>query len=232
MDANRTAQAYELRDELARYCLPRTGRDPNRKFAWVNSICILFLIIGIAGAKPGAIQLKAPPPLPAEMVPIFVEPPPVPPQQDQTQQEQQKDEAKPEAQQVVVAVPDSPAVAFSVPTMANVLVPGGTPTTPPLNPMQPAESLRNRPTPLDSYGDRERPMDYPAYFQDRGEHGSVTFQFSVNQVGLVTDIKIEQTSGFPDLDDYALKQIKRHWVVPSKGGNHSYTITINFVPKR
>ncbi len=230
MDANRTARAYELRDELARYCLPRTGRDPNRKFAWVNSICILFLIIGIAGAKPGAIQLKAPPPLPAEMVPIFVEPPPVPPQQEQAQPEQSKDEPKPETPQMVVAVPDSPAVTFSVPIMANVLVPGGTPTAPPLNPMQPAEKLQNRPTVLKTYGDSERPMDYPAYFQDRGEHGSVTLDFTVNQAGLVTDVKLSRSSGFPDLDDYAMKQIKKHWVIPSKDGNQSYEITINFVP--
>jgi periplasmic protein TonB len=232
MDANRTARVYELRDELARYCLPRTGRDPNRKFAWANSICILFLIIGIAGAKPGAIQLHAPPPLPAEMAPIIVEPPAPPPQQEQAQQVQPKEETKPEAPQVVVAVPDSPAVAFSVPTMGNVLAPDGTPTAPPLNPMQPVEKLQNRPIVLKSYGGSERPMAYPDYFQDRGEHGSVTFSFTVNQAGLVTDAKVESSSGFPNLDNYALNQIKKHWVIPPTDGNQSYVITINFVPGR
>ena len=55
MDANRTSPGYELKDELARLCLPAANRDPNRKLAWVNSICILFLLIGIFGARRGLI---------------------------------------------------------------------------------------------------------------------------------------------------------------------------------
>ena len=47
MDANRTAPGYELKDELARLCLPQANRDANLKLAWVNSVCILFLLIGI-----------------------------------------------------------------------------------------------------------------------------------------------------------------------------------------
>jgi hypothetical protein len=34
-------------------CLPSASRDANLKLAWVNSICILFLLIGIAGARRG-----------------------------------------------------------------------------------------------------------------------------------------------------------------------------------
>jgi protein TonB len=225
MDANRTAQVYELRDELARYCLPRTSRDPNRKFAWANSICILFLIIGIAGAKPGAIRLKAPPPLPAEMVPIFVEPPAPPPQQEQAQQLQPKEEAKTEAPQVVVAVPDSPAVAFSVPTMANVLLPNGTPTTPPLNPMQPVESLRNGPVTLRA-GESERPDPvYPEFFQARGEHGSVGLLITADETGRITGVQISQSTGFARLDEYTADFVKKHWRVPAGGTRFKTTIT-------
>lgn len=50
-NANRISPGYELKDELARYCLPSANRDANLKLAWVNSICILFLLIGIAGAR-------------------------------------------------------------------------------------------------------------------------------------------------------------------------------------
>jgi TonB family protein len=229
MDANRTLPVYELKDELARYCLPPANRDPNRKLAWVNSICILFLIIGVAGAKPGAISLKPPPPLPAEMVPVFIEPPP-PPASEQTQKEEPK-EVKPEAPNVVVAVPDSPAVLFSAPTMANVLVPSGVPTTPPLNPMRPVEALRSRPATLIASGGSERPApDYPVYFQDRGEHGSVTFDITVNQSGVITDIKIEHSTGFPDLDRHALDYVKKHWIIPPVDSNQLFETTINFVP--
>jgi periplasmic protein TonB len=229
MDANRTLPVYELKDELARHCLPPANRDPNRKLAWVNSICILFLIIGVAGAKRGSITLKPPPPLPAEMVPIFVETPP-PPASDETPKEEPK-EAKPEAPNMVVAVPDSPAVLFSVPTIANVLVPDGVPTTPPENPMRPVEALRSRPATLISSGGFERPApDYPAYFLDLGEHGSVTFLITVNQSGLVTDVKVAHSSGFPDLDEYALKHVKKRWIIPPKDGNQIFQTTINFVP--
>ena len=31
MDANRNSPGYELKDELARYCLPPANRDPNRQ---------------------------------------------------------------------------------------------------------------------------------------------------------------------------------------------------------
>ena len=51
MDANQTSPAYELKDELARLCLPAANRDANQKLAWVNSVCILFLIVGIFGAR-------------------------------------------------------------------------------------------------------------------------------------------------------------------------------------
>jgi hypothetical protein len=42
MKANETTPRYELKDELARLCLPLAGRDANLKFAWTNSICLLF----------------------------------------------------------------------------------------------------------------------------------------------------------------------------------------------
>jgi protein TonB len=230
MDANRSLPVYELKDELARYCLPPANRDPNRKLAWVNSIFILFLIIGLAGANPGSISLKPPPPLPAEMVPVFVEPSPPPPSSEETQKQEPK-EVKPEAPNVVVAVPDSPAVLFSVPTIANVLVPNGVPTTPPLNPMRPVEVLRSRPATIIQSGGSERPApDYPAYFQDRGEHGSVTFLITVNQSGIVTDVKVAHSSGFPDLDEYTLKHIKKRWIIPPAQGNQLFETTINFVP--
>jgi TonB family protein len=229
MDADRISPSYELKDELARYCLPPANRDPNRKLAWVNSICILFLIIGIAGAKPGGIQLKAPPPLPEEPVPVFIEPPPPSPSEE-TQKEEPKD-VKPEAPSVVVAVPDSPAVAFSVPTIANVLVPNGTPTTPPLNPMQPVAAIHNQmATTIDSGGFERPKPDYPAYFQDRGEHGSVTFLMTVDKSGTLIDVKIAQSSGFPDLDEYTLKYLKTHWTIPPKEGKTLFQTTINFVP--
>src|SRR5580698_9309207 len=143
MDANRTSPQYELTDELARYCLLPAHRNANRKLAWVNSVCILFLLIGILGANQPTISLKRPAPLAAEIVPTIVEPPPPPDQPpeklDATGQNQPH-----EAQAVAVTL-DSPAVNFSVPTIGNLVVPNGVATAPPLNPMQPVESLTQQP---------------------------------------------------------------------------------------
>ena len=79
LDANRTELGYELRSELARSLLHATERDPNRTLAWVNSICLLFLLIGVAGSKPAAVSVK---PLPAleDATAAIVEPLPPPPQ--------------------------------------------------------------------------------------------------------------------------------------------------------
>ena len=59
MDANRTWPGYELESELARVSVHATDRDPNRRLAWINSICILFLLIGITGSKPAPIEIRA-----------------------------------------------------------------------------------------------------------------------------------------------------------------------------
>ena len=45
MDANRISTGYELKDELARLCLPPADGDRNQRLAWTNSICILFFTI-------------------------------------------------------------------------------------------------------------------------------------------------------------------------------------------
>ena len=70
---------YELKDELARFCLPAANQDSNLKLAWVNSICILFLCIGILGARRGVIAIKPVPPI-REEIPVVVQPAVLPPQ--------------------------------------------------------------------------------------------------------------------------------------------------------
>src|SRR5947208_3578552 len=108
MDANRTSFGYELKDELARLCLPQASHDPNRKLAWMNSICILFLIIGIFGARSAAIPLKPVPPV-EEIIPALIEPVPTP-TTDANQNENQNDQEKTEAPQVVVVTPEAPSI--------------------------------------------------------------------------------------------------------------------------
>jgi hypothetical protein len=228
MDANRTSPGYELTDELARYCLPPANRDPNRKLAWVNSICILFLIIGVTGAKSVSINLQPPPPLPAETAALFIQPPPPPASTDQDKQEKTIQE-KPDAPRVVVAVPNSPAILFSVPTIANVLAVNGSPTTPPVNPMQPVEALHSQPVPIDSGGFERPKPPFPDYLQGRGAV-SLTLLITVDQNGNITDVETETSSGISKLDKDTISHVKKHWIMPHTGSNSIYEAPFHFVP--
>src|SRR5689334_304999 len=45
------SHSYNLTDDLARLCLPQEWTDSCRTLAWVNSICFLFLVVGLVGLK-------------------------------------------------------------------------------------------------------------------------------------------------------------------------------------
>ena len=73
----------------------------------MNSICILFLLIGIAGSRPASIRIKPLPPV-EEVNAAIVEPLPPPPQlpPDQQNPEPQNDQEQPDTPQVVVVTLD------------------------------------------------------------------------------------------------------------------------------
>jgi len=226
MDANRTS-LYVLKDELARLCLPASSRDPNRKLAWANSICILFLIIGIVGARPARISILSPPPL-EEVIPTIIEPMPPPNPAD----EQKPDEQEPqkiEAAQVVVVTPEAPNINFSVPTIGNLVAPSAMASAPPLNPMQPPAQLNRVPANLLSTGiGGERPQPpYPKIALEQGEQGSVILSITADENGNIAAIEIKKSSGYPILDRSALDFVKRHWTVPTHGAK-IYEATITY----
>src|SRR5438093_11445700 len=65
---------YQLSDELARLCLPAEYKDSYRTLAWVNSICFLFLLIGVVGLRPPKV-VERPVNPPSEPVPVVFTPP-------------------------------------------------------------------------------------------------------------------------------------------------------------
>src|SRR5882724_3846247 len=131
LDANRPELSYELESELARVSVLATDRDPNRRLAWVNSICILFLLIGITGSKPAPIEIRALPRV-EEVTAAMVEPLPPPTQAQHEQQQEQSDSEPADTPQVVVVIPPSPSINFSVPTIGNLVVPTAIAKAPPL----------------------------------------------------------------------------------------------------
>jgi TonB family protein len=230
LDANRTELGYELESELARTALYAAERDPNRKLAWVNSICILILLIGVSGSKPASIRIKPLPPVEAVSA-VIVEPLPPPPQTHSEQQPQdQNNEQQVDTPQVVVVTPDAPSINFSVPTIGNLVVPNAVAQAPPVAPLKQVAPLRTQPTVLNttgSGGDRPQPP-YPTIALQQGQQGSVTLRMTVDDAGSISTIEIVQSSGFPILDRSATDFVKRHWTVPPEKGTRIYEAVINY----
>jgi periplasmic protein TonB len=212
---------YELTDDLARLCLPSAHRDPNRKLAWLNSICILFLVIGAFGVKPATISLPPLPPL-EDIAPVILEPAPAPP--ETITANQLKDESEPpapDAPRVVVVVPNAPNITFSVPTIGTLVAPEALAQAPPLNPMQrvaPASQLAQLSN-TGSGGDRPQPP-YPKIALDQGEQGTVTLLMTADAAGNVASVQVKGSSGFPVLDRATLDFIQRHWTLPVGGSSN------------
>ena len=210
----------ELKDELARLCLPGASRDPNRKLAWINSICILFLLIGILGATPARIPVTPVPPI-EEIAPVILEPEPPPQAVAVNENENQSDQSPPEAPNVVVVVPNAPNINFSVPTIGNLVAPNALAKAPPLNPLRqvaPANQLAQISN-TGSSGSRPQPP-YPKLALEQGEQGTVALLMSADAVGNVVSVQIKGPSGFPSLDRATADFIKRHWMLPSGGATN------------
>ena len=231
MDAPDLSRGGGLTFELSRAGLRAAVADPDRTLAWVNSICLLFLAIGIAGSSPARIELKALPPT-EEVNAAILEPLPPPPQSpaDQQTQERQNDQEPPDSPQVVVVTPEAPSINFAVPTIGNLVVANALAQAPPLAPLRSVEPIHRLPTVLNTTGAAgERPQPpYPRIALDQGQHGSVTLRMTVDEAGLIKTIEVALSSGFPVLDHSAQDFVKRHWTVPSGKGTRNYEATITY----
>ena len=221
MDANQTTPAYELKDELARLCLPQANRDVNLKLAWVNSVCILFLLIGIFGARRGLIFIKPAPPL-EEIIPVVLEPITLPPQE--TTEKKETEENKNDTPQVAVVIPQTPNINFSVPTIGSLVVPTSLASAPPLEPLRTVAqigSLNN----TGAGGERPIPL-YPLIAKQTGEQGTVALLLGGDAAGNVVSVEVKESSGFPILDRATVDFIKRHWHLPAGTGSQLFQTSI------
>lgn len=230
MDANRTSPQYELTDELARYCLPPANRNSNRNLAWVNSVCIFFLLIGILGAKQPVLSIKHPPPLAAQIVPTVIEPPP-PPKTEPESIAPTEEEKAAVAPQVVAVTLDSPAIHFSVPTIGNLVVPSALAAPPPLNPSNAVQRLVERPVvelrDTERGGDRPAPV-YPKLALDEGLEGAVTLSITGDANGAATAVNVVKSSDHTLLDQAAADVVKKRWILPRGTAGAQFQTTIKF----
>jgi protein TonB len=218
-DANRISPGYELKDELARLCLPSANRDANLKLAWVNSVCILFLLIGILGARRGIIAIKPVPPI-REEVPIVIQPTVLPPQAIAPKPEQAEQINQP---RVLVALPNAPDVNFGVPTAGTLVVPAALASAPQIAPAR-IGSLNN----TGAGGDRPEPP-YPPIARETGEQGTVKLLLGADTAGNVVSVDVKESSGFPVLDRATVDFIKNHWRLPAGEGNRLFETSITYL---
>src|SRR5215467_9128389 len=110
------SQEYSLSDDLARLCLPQEWKDSYRTLAWVDSICFLFLLVGLIGIKAPRVIHKPLSEL-TENVPVVFTPPEEPPKTEPEVKPDEPDKPQDVSEDTptvapIVAVVDSPAVAF------------------------------------------------------------------------------------------------------------------------
>src|SRR6516165_3685713 len=182
------AHNYKLSDDLARLCLPQEFSDSYRVLAWVDSICFLFLIIGLVGLRTPKIvvrQLSEP----TDSVPVVFTPPEEPPKTEpeiKPDEEQQPQDTPQDTPQVVpvVAVADSANVAFSVPVQGAVAIaPEARLATPPppVTQAPPSAPVRFNPN---AAGGGSFPLPiYPISAQRNHEEGMVTIELMVDESG-------------------------------------------------
>src|ERR1051326_6511058 len=105
-----------LGSDLPRFCLERDAAESKRTLAWVNSICLVYLIIGILGLKPPPPEINRRPLAAEEAVPTVIEPliTPVQTVTAEANPEEAPNEKNPEEAGGVAVTVDSSAVAFSV----------------------------------------------------------------------------------------------------------------------
>jgi protein TonB len=225
---------YRLKSELARVCLPAPQRVVSRRLAWANSISLLFLVIGLAGAQSRLPARRVVPPL-EQPAPVIIEPlPPVtPPPAESKQTDQQTDDDKAETPHVQAVTIDTPAINFAVPTPGSLLVPMAAAQAPEEVAMkQSAPVVRHEaPATVESTGQGgERPgPPYPEGAKLLEQQGTVTSMVTVDDSGKVASVELYESSGSPILDDAAQRWIKRHWIIPPKNGGHVFKAPIHFV---
>ena len=226
METHHALPAYELKNPLARRSLPASRREADQKLAWVNSICFLFLLIGLLGARRGLIAIKPAPPL-RQSVPVMLEPV-TRPRPAETTQPVKSTATQNNAPRVVVALPQAPSIHFRVPTLGSLVVPASLAAAPPLEPLRVFKKLTlGSLTNTGHSGDRPEPP-YPPIALESGEQGTVVLLLTGDAAGNVITATVKTSSGFPVLDHATLDFVKHHWRLPAGKPGQSYLTRITY----
>mgnify|MGYP003406633713 CR=1 FL=1 len=199
-----------------------TGLGSSGRKATIFAIIVAFHVLLVWGlvTSLGIIQVdRPPPPIIAEILEEIQEedePPPPPP----------AIETPPPyvpPPDIVVDVPVDAPAPTALTNVTNVKPPPAPP---------PAKAMVKKAPEIDPKFKRRFQPEYPPTSRRLGEEGSVVLQVLVGPDGKVQDGKVQKSSGFPRLDEAALKHALRAWrfTPGSEDGNpvttwHSVKVT-------
>ncbi|MDH5276490.1 MAG: energy transducer TonB [Gammaproteobacteria bacterium] len=179
-----------------------TGLGSSGRKATIFAIIVALHVLLVWGlvTSLGIIQVdRPPPPIIAEILEEIVEedePPPPPP----------AIETPPPYVPPPDIVVDVPVDAPATTALTNV-----TNVKPPPAPPPQAKAVVKKAPEIDPKFKRRFQPEYPPTSRRLGEEGSVVLQVLVGPDGMVKDGKIQKSSGFPRLDEAALKHALRAW---------------------
>jgi TonB family protein len=216
---------------LWRFVTQDTFPENWRRLAWVNSVCCLFLVVGIVGIKNSSVGEKklirsdvvvpivlVPPPLPERPRPKPVELFTTPSQQSQSL----LSPAPP-----VVAVAEQTQVAFPIPVEGPVTLVAPRYVAPP-----PVQALPSGPKPqpfderANTHGYFPKPK-YPPGELGARHQGRVLLAIEVDTDGKVQSATVKESSGWPKLDSAALEKVRKDWDF-DVGPMRSYYVPVVF----
>jgi len=207
---------YHLSDDLARLCLPSEFRDSYRALAWVDSVCFLFLVIGLIGLRPPKLIEKpvVPPP---EAVPVVFTPPeeqqkPQPQTQPQEEPEEPKETTVEPPPIPTVVSANTPNVAFAVPVEgAVILAPVSRASPPPTVTKEPPKGPTTFVPGKGEGGTFPWPTSYPREAMEQRLQGTVMLYVVVDANGIPTQVDIKDSSRHTVLDRFAMQWVKNRW---------------------
>jgi TonB family protein len=209
MGAAELSHGYRLTSDIAQFCLPDSSRDANRRLAYVNSICFLFLVIGLIGFQQPKVVQKELPPLP-EIVPVVYTPPE---EQPKPEPQPQPDEPEPQPQNVVdmpkiatVVAADPSQVKFAIPVQGPVIFAPAQFAAPPATPPKPTTRTVQKLT--DAVGGTRPNPPYPRSALEQRQEGTVIVVITVNPDGSIQAVEVKKSSGYFTLDRHVVNWIK------------------------
>jgi TonB family protein len=225
--AGGTGIVVEGGENLHCFCLELEPIETKRALAWVNSICLAFLFIGIIGNRRPHFVIHPRPTVAEEAVPVVIEQLVRAVQSDSSDapsEEGGHENVADDGARVPVTI-DSPSVVFSVPTVGSVLVPLSKAQGPPAHPKQsavPAGSVDVQSISVTGSGGSRPAPAYPRESLLRHETGTVILLIAVDETGKVTEVSVKEPSGFSRLDHAAADHVKRTWYFGAAAGKRLY----------